>query len=177
MLDEPVSKYTDPKMVTIDYGLTVQDAAKVMAKAEVDSILIFTNYNVIGIVTIKDMFTEILAKGKDPSKVTIGELAQRKIIKIDKNARVKEAIDLMKKNNIRRLLVWDDSRPIGTISQKMIVGNMGKLSIVLPELEIPGKIVCPYCSSEFEDKNVLSLHIDDIHIGKGLLEGNLEQFQ
>ena len=84
---------------------------------------------------------------------------------------------VMKKNNIRRLLVWDDSRPIGTISQKMIVGNMGKLSIVLPELEIPGKIVCPYCSSEFEDKNILSHHIDDVHIGKGLLEGNLEQFQ
>ncbi len=57
MLDEPVSKYTSHKMVTIDVGLTVQDAAKVMVEAKVDSILVYTNYNVIGIVTIKDMLT------------------------------------------------------------------------------------------------------------------------
>jgi len=97
MLNEPVSKYTNHKMVTIDVGLTVQDAAKAMVEAKVDSILVYTNYNVIGIVTIKDMLTEIIAKGKDPSKVAIGKLAQRKIIKIIKDATVREAIDLMKK--------------------------------------------------------------------------------
>ena len=95
MLNEPVSKYTNEKMVTIDTGLTVQDAAKAMVEAKVDSILAYTNYNVIGIVTTKDMLSEIVAKGKDPSKVTIGELAKRKIITIHKDAKVKEAIDLM----------------------------------------------------------------------------------
>ena len=43
----------------------------------------------------------------------------------------------------------------------------------LPELEIPDEISCPYCQSFCADKNVLSRHIDDIHIGKGLLEGNI----
>lgn len=166
MFEEPISKYTNKKMVTIDYGLTVQDAAKVMVDANVDSILVFTNYNLIGIVTIKDMLSNIIAKGKDPCRVTIGELTQRKIIKINKNATVKEAIDLMKKNDIRRLVVWDDARPIGMISQKIIVGNMGQYAVTLPELAHPDRVVCPYCFSTFEDKTVLSKHIDDIHIGK-----------
>ncbi len=163
MLNEPVSKYTNHKMVTIDYGLTVQDAAKAMVDSKVDSILAFTNYNVVGIVTIKDMLEQIIAKGKDPSKVTIGELAKREIIKISKDATVKEAIDLMKKNDIRRLVVWGDERAIGMITQKAIVGNMSDYSIPLPELEIPDKIKCPYCESQFDDRNTLSSHLDISH--------------
>jgi len=175
ILNEPVSKYTSHKMVTIDASLTVQDAAKAMVEAKVDSILVYTNYNVIGIVTIKDMLAEIIAKGKDPSKVSVVKLAQRKIIKINKDATVIEAIDLMNKNDIRRLVVWNDERPIGLISRKTIVGNMHDYSVELPELEIPDKVKCPYCQSEFDDKKSLSAHIADIHIGRGLLEGNLAQ--
>jgi len=34
------------------------------------------------------------------------------------------------------------------------------------------KISCPYCQSEFESKEDLSKHIDRIHGGSGLLEGD-----
>jgi uncharacterized protein VirK/YbjX len=81
----------------------------------------------------------------------------------------------MKKENVRRLIVTDDQRTIGTISQKKIVGDLNDFAVELPELEIPCKITCPYCSSQFEDKKQLSSHIDDIHIGKGLFEGNLSR--
>ncbi len=54
------------------------------------------------------MFLKLSQKGKNPSKVDIVELAQRQIIKINKDTTVKEAIDLMKKNDIRRLVVWSD---------------------------------------------------------------------
>ncbi len=37
-------------------------------------------------------------------------------------------------------------------------------------------VKCPYCQSEFEDKEVLSSHIDKIHIGPGLLEGNFKGY-
>ena len=35
---------------------------------------------------------------------------------------------------------------------------------------------CPYCESKFEDKEMLSSHIDKIHIGPGLLEGDKRKF-
>jgi hypothetical protein len=50
---------------------------------------------------------------------------------------------------------------------------MNDYSVELPELEIPDKVKCAYCASQFDDKKSLSAHIDDIHIGRGLLEGNL----
>ncbi len=175
MLNDPVSKYADHHMVTVDSHVKVDEVAKAMVESEVESILVFENSDVVGIVTLKDMLTDILAKGKDPAKTTILEITHKPIISINENATVKEAINLMNKNNIRRLVVKNQEKSVGMISQRVVIGNLGKFSAVLPELEIPNKIRCPYCSSLFEDKKSLSHHIDDIHIGRGLLEGNLEQ--
>ena len=38
------------------------------------------------------------------------------------------------------------------------------------------KYSCPYCESEFESKEDLSKHIDKIHHGSGLLEGDSRKF-
>ena len=37
-------------------------------------------------------------------------------------------------------------------------------------------VKCPYCNSRFEETDQLSKHIDGIHIGPGLLEGDFRQF-
>lgn len=38
------------------------------------------------------------------------------------------------------------------------------------------ELVCPYCESKFNDKKDLSKHIDRIHGGAGLLEGDTRKF-
>ena len=35
---------------------------------------------------------------------------------------------------------------------------------------------CPYCSSVFPTKKIMSKHVDDIHIGRGLLEGDMRNW-
>ncbi len=37
-------------------------------------------------------------------------------------------------------------------------------------------VKCPYCNSKFEETSDLSTHIDRIHIGPGLLEGDFRKF-
>ena len=175
MLEEPVSKYTNHQMVVVASNFKVSDAAKVMTESKVDSIIVFEDDDVIGIVTQKDILSDVVAKGKDPKKVTIKEIMHKPIISIYKDAKVREAIALMSKHDIRRLIVRNEKRPIGIISQKMIVGNMCDTVALMPELEIPNKIKCPYCDSVFNEKKSLSSHIDNIHIGRGLLEDNLSK--
>jgi uncharacterized C2H2 Zn-finger protein len=34
------------------------------------------------------------------------------------------------------------------------------------------EVKCPYCGSKFKDNETLSKHIDRIHQGSGLLEGD-----
>ncbi|MFY9301417.1 MAG: hypothetical protein WAO91_09540 [Candidatus Nitrosotenuis sp.] len=38
------------------------------------------------------------------------------------------------------------------------------------------QVTCPYCESKFQNKDDLSKHIDRIHHGSGLLEGDMRKF-
>jgi uncharacterized C2H2 Zn-finger protein len=38
------------------------------------------------------------------------------------------------------------------------------------------QFTCPYCESKFASKEELSKHIDRIHNGSGLLEGDTRRF-
>jgi hypothetical protein len=75
--------------------------------------------------------------------------------------------------------------PIGSVTLMSIVGNMPEESLELAEVESPNlgsnteqivKIVCPYCESKFDNKTDLSKHIDRIHLGSGLLEGDVRKW-
>jgi CBS domain-containing protein len=74
---------------------------------------------------------------------------------------------------------------VGVITLMSIVGNSPDQSIELANIEVPSSsvaatrkvsIVCPYCESKFENKNDLSKHIDRIHVGSGLLEGDTRRW-
>lgn len=42
----------------------------------------------------------------------------------------------------------------------------------MSDLDSEEKIRCPYCGSSFKTKSNLSSHIDRVHTGTGLLEGD-----
>ncbi|MEM2785417.1 MAG: CBS domain-containing protein [Candidatus Nitrosotenuis sp.] len=172
-LEQSISNFTDKSFVIEDGNQSVSEGVRKMEEHGIDSLLIMNNNDINGIVTHRDILLDVVAKGKDPTKTKLKEIMRTPLVTIRKNATIKDAILLMSKNNIRRLVVIDNKVPIGIASQKALVGNIARQAIVLPELEIPNKIKCPYCSSIFNDKKSLSSHIDNIHIGKGLFEGNL----
>lgn len=152
-------------MTTIASNLTIQDAAKAMVESHVDSILAFDNDKIAGMVTEKDILYDVVAKGLDPTKTTLKEITRSPLITISKTSSVREALELMKKFDIRRLVVVD-KRPIGLITQKMICGNLRNNRLLLPELETVDKTFCPYCSQNFKDNKSVCKHIDEVHIAR-----------
>ena len=38
------------------------------------------------------------------------------------------------------------------------------------------QVSCPYCQSKFKDSAELSKHIDGVHTGSGLLEGDMRKY-
>ncbi|GAA0932242.1 hypoxic response protein Hrp1 [Nonomuraea longicatena] len=69
-----------------------------------------------GIITDRDIVTRCIAEGRDPSKVTAGELAIG-LVWVAADATVEEALGRMEENQIRRLPVIDNHRIIGMISE------------------------------------------------------------
>jgi len=42
--------------------------------------------------------------------------------------------------------------------------------------DLQGQVSCPYCESKFKDRTELSKHIDGVHTGLRLLEGNTRRW-
>lgn len=143
------------------------------------------------------MLYRVLAENLGPYNVTLKKIMSRPLITIDHKSSVADAVSVMRSKHIRRLVVTknqtDDSgnsssnskndrkQVIGMVSLVSITGNSPSYNIDLTELEVSPeivqkegiKILCPYCQSRFQTTAEMSKHIDQIHIGKGLLEGDL----
>ncbi|HET6517526.1 MAG TPA: CBS domain-containing protein [Nitrosopumilaceae archaeon] len=162
-LSDSVSKYIYPKLTTIAAELTVSDAAKIMIEKMVESIIVFENESVVGIITDRDILNDVVAEGLDPLKIKVSQVMRKPILTIPKDATVREAIKIMAENNIRRLLVMDDSRPLGIIRRKQLSGVLHVRRVILPELEHPTIFTCPYCREKFDSLESISKHINENH--------------
>lgn len=204
--DQRVEDLVDKDVVTIDENALISDAVRIMKSKGLSSIFVkrLGNENTrtpnfpIGIVTERDILYRVIAENKSPYKTMVKEVMSSPVISIDEGASVKDTITLMREKNIRRLIVsrqaksHDDEKgdrsiatPIGIVTLMSIIGNVPAESLVLAEIESPspGKtvetvvnITCPYCQSKFLDKMELSRHIDRIHVGSGLLEGDTRRW-
>lgn len=173
----------DKDFVVLDQSTSIIDAAKTMQTRGVSSVLVKDSRSgaIIGIVTERDILYRVVAEAKGIFKVSIGRIMSSPLVTIGTHTTSMDAVIIMRKRGLRRLPVIDDGKTVGVVTLMSLVGNMPSRNIDLAELEISTSlpsvsIRCPYCQSGFNDKLELSSHIDRIHLGSGLLEGNLSNW-
>ncbi|MEE8186360.1 MAG: CBS domain-containing protein [Nitrososphaerales archaeon] len=171
-IDDVITDYIHGEALLIDEKATVEDAAKKMSSHQLGSIIVTRGGKPLGILTEWDMLGRVIALGRDPQRTRVDEVMSVPLITINPSTKTGEAIALMIKHGVRRLVVVDNDRLIGIVSQSYMIGDRRDASAPLPILELAKGVSCPYCASTFENKNELSKHIDRIHIGSGLLEGD-----
>jgi CBS domain-containing protein len=189
-LDKRVGDVAEKEMVVLAESTTVADAVRVMKEKDVSSVLVGSGSGrrdntpplPAGIVTERDILYRVVAENKGPFKVTLKEVMSSPLVTIDESASVRDAISVMRRKGIRRLPVTDSKgRMTGVVTLKAVVGNMPGKSVELATVEVGSTstvasgVVCPYCGSSFDGKADLSKHIDRLHIGSGLLEGDVRQ--
>lgn len=108
MIKELMSK----DLVVLDTNSDIYTVARIMKEKDIGFIPFCKNNKIVGVLTDRDIVTKILAnKG---SKIA-GYLSTN-IIKISYDASVDEALDIMKKHKIKRLLVEEDKKLVGILS-------------------------------------------------------------
>jgi signal-transduction protein with cAMP-binding, CBS, and nucleotidyltransferase domain len=186
-LSQKVESIAEKNYETLSEDTLVGEAAKVMKDKDVLSVLVTSkdSNEPIGILTERDILYRVLAENKGPFKVTLKKIMSSPLITIAEGEPVKNAVLLMRSKCIRRLAVKNAGGNItGLITLMSIVGNVPSDKVDLAEVELHSntiereatKIICPYCQSQFKDKSEMSKHIDRIHIGGGLLEGDMRQW-
>jgi signal-transduction protein with cAMP-binding, CBS, and nucleotidyltransferase domain len=202
-LSQKAGDLVERDFATLYEDANVVDATRLMNSKNTSSIIVRlrNSEEPIGIVTDKDILYRVVAESKDPSKVTLKEIMSSPLHTVGKDVVVKEAVSIMRNKGIRRLVITnknklaesDLSSPtkdngkisvLGVLTLMSIVGESSDQSISLADIDISDNIieskniviVCPYCGSKFDNKTDLSKHIDRIHIGSGLLEGDTRRW-
>lgn len=183
-LDAPVTEVMDHNVVILDDSASINEAARSMEENGVTSILVRDSESgtVTGIVTERDIIYRAVAKSLGMYKAKIKKIMTTPLITVDKQTPCIEAIKIMREKGLRRLPVLEQGNIIGVITLMELAGNVPERNIDLAELEKPLTsetpiLICPYCESKFTDKSDLSKHIDRIHLGSGLLEGDLRKWK
>ena len=183
-LDAPVTEVMDHNVVILDDSASINEAARGMEENGVTSILVRDSESgtVTGIVTERDIIYRAVAKSLGMYKAKIKKIMTTPLITVDKQTPCIEAIKIMREKSVRRLPVMEQGNIIGVITLMALAGNVPERNIDLAELEKPQTsktpiLTCPYCESKFTDKSDLSKHIDRIHLGSGLLEGDLRKWK
>lgn len=171
-LDEPVTKYMSKNVLYLPEASTVVEAAQSMQKNGIAAAIVTKNGKPVGIVTERDILYKVVAGGMDPRKAKVSEIMSSPIQTIEDGSKAGEALAKMTRLEIRRLAVMHEGKIVGLVVQKGIVAGSLREQVPLPELLSPNEFRCPYCDQVLENAEALSKHIDRLHIGSGLLQGD-----
>ncbi len=123
-MDE-VGEYMSSPVLRIDSVASVQEAAIMMEKSHVGSLIVEKHGDDVGILTEKELTQKVLAKGVDPEKLKVSEVMSP-VQSMDRYMPIEEANKYMHKNRIRHLAITDDDKIVGMLSVKDLVAYYSK---------------------------------------------------
>ena len=105
---------------------TAAQAAQMMADNDIGALPVCgTDGRLSGVVTDRDLALKIVAEGRDPKQVRLGDLTDgSEVVTIGADDSVEEAIRTMKDHSVRRLPVIDGTALVGMVSQADIARHM-----------------------------------------------------
>ena len=114
-----------PGVECVGVGETLVDAARRMRELDVGALPICGDDDrLAGMITDRDIVVKVLAEGRDPSSVKVGDLADGKPVTIGADDPVEEALSTMSKHGVRRLPVIDGHDLVGMVSQADIARHL-----------------------------------------------------
>jgi CBS domain-containing protein len=114
------------KIISLPIERSVREAAELMTRADVGSILVYAQGNPVGIVTERDIVRKITAEAVDASKVLVADVMTTPLITVPSSASIEDASEQMTTYKIRYLAVVDGGGVVGMVAAKDIAMALAK---------------------------------------------------
>jgi CBS domain-containing protein len=117
-MGKPVREAMTSDPCAIDADKDVAYAAKMMRDEDVGIAPIVEGKQLIGVLTDRDIATKVVAEGKDANATRVRDVASTKVVTVDPEQDLDEAVRLMAKHQVRRLpVVEEDGTLVGVLAQ------------------------------------------------------------
>ncbi|MDI9623871.1 MAG: CBS domain-containing protein [Methanothermobacter sp.] len=112
-------------LVTIKPEMTLKEVAKILSEKNIEGAPVTEDDKIVGMLTLSDI-NRAIAEGKNHCKVK--DIMSTSIVTVDKTVLISDAIEIMNKHNIGRLILVDSKkRPIGIVTRTDILDAISGL--------------------------------------------------
>jgi predicted transcriptional regulator len=105
--------------------MSLVDAAKLMRRKNISSIIVVKENNIVGILSERD-FIHLIATLKDPRKLSVSDVMSSPVITSDINTSLADILHLMNDRGIRRIPITENGRLVGIITQSDLARALRK---------------------------------------------------
>ncbi|MEK0382257.1 MAG: CBS domain-containing protein [Nitrosopumilus sp.] len=104
-------------VITIQENISALDAAKLISEKDISFLVIVKDGKPIGVITERDFVRKIAAQDKQASLIPLSEIMSYKFRWVEPSTEIEDAVQKMLNHNIRRLIVLEDEKLVGVITQ------------------------------------------------------------
>lgn len=173
VLDVPSGSIARP-IITIDEEASITDAAKAMVDNNRGSVVATRKGQPIGILTERDVLTRVVSKSKDPGSTKVKQVMTESPVTVEKSLPLREAIDMMNRKRLRRMLVTENGKIVGIFTLRDIVKHTricaycGKEIMSILETTEPEAYIECECASRYH-KNCAETVVNCVTCGRTLV--------
>jgi CBS domain-containing protein len=115
------------EVITITSEAMMDEAARIMGNKHIGSLIVVRDGVPVGIVTERDLLSDIMARGKDPKEIVVRSVMSAPLIKINPTASIKQVAKTMiaKKG---RLAVFEGEKLVGIITASDLIRSLPQAS-------------------------------------------------
>ena len=129
VLERPVSSYMHRLFVILDENTTVSSAVKQMHSHNADTIIVVRDNMPVGIVTDSDIIDKVVMRGEDSDEVFLKSIMSAPLVTLSPKGTVKQALHLMRLNQIKRIPIADTVAIFGVVTQEALA-NAVRTSVI-----------------------------------------------
>ena len=104
-------------VITIESEKKSLDAAIILKEKEISFLVVVNESKPVGIVSERDIIRKIVADNKDAAVTSLEAIMSKKFKWVEPNSSIESAVQKMLNNNIRRLVVLENEKLAGVITQ------------------------------------------------------------
>ena len=129
VLERPVTSYMHRLFVILDENMSVASAVKQMHSHNAGTIIVLRGNTPVGIVTDTDIINKVVMKGEDSDEVFLKSIMSAPLVTISPKGTVKQALQLMRLNQIKRIPIADSFGILGVVTQEALA-NAVRTSVI-----------------------------------------------
>ncbi len=131
-------------VITIDGESSIREGAQLMRDRRIGCLIVTIQGKPVGIVTERDILERVVAQNRDVNITKMREVMSTPLLTVHRKMEILEAMRMMRRHNIRRLVVMENHTLRGIVTERDIIrgvtiASLTSFKTLLRREELPGE--------------------------------------